>query len=165
MKWLNFGNLNQSRNTHIFTLPNPSTIDLKSISTLSMLRIELSVNYDMWLDVQHTTFILQLGETSAQFIERRIMFSPAPLHLTSIKSALLQNTSQNHAFFQVSIGRDLNQDSFSSIKRIQSALLQNTSQSHAFSIFWVHIARDLIQDSFSSIWKESKELYDHFCFR
>ncbi|XP_074645875.1 cilia and flagella-associated protein 47-like isoform X2 [Tubulanus polymorphus] len=49
----------------------------------------------------HLSCLAKFGNTSAQFIDRRIMFGQVPLHLSTTKSALLQNTSQNHGFFEV----------------------------------------------------------------
>ena len=46
-------------------------------------------------------YYLQLGQTTVQFIDRRVMFGQVPLHLTTTRTAMLRNNSQNHAFFQV----------------------------------------------------------------
>ncbi|XP_061485684.1 cilia- and flagella-associated protein 47-like [Rhineura floridana] len=43
----------------------------------------------------------KLGTTSVQFKEQRITFNHAPLHLTTCKTAILQNLGHNHAYFQV----------------------------------------------------------------
>ncbi|XP_022089961.1 cilia- and flagella-associated protein 47-like isoform X2 [Acanthaster planci] len=42
-----------------------------------------------------------LGPTQVMFMERRVLFGQVPLHLTTSRSAVLQNASQNHAYFQV----------------------------------------------------------------
>ncbi|PIK59126.1 hypothetical protein BSL78_03931 [Apostichopus japonicus] len=42
-----------------------------------------------------------LGPTQVMFMERRVLFGQVPLHLTTSRTALLHNHSQNHAFFQV----------------------------------------------------------------
>ncbi len=36
------------------------------------------------------------------FMERRVLFGQVPLHLTTTRTAVLHNNSQNHAYFQVS---------------------------------------------------------------
>ncbi|XP_066477404.1 cilia- and flagella-associated protein 47 [Tiliqua scincoides] len=43
----------------------------------------------------------KLGSTNVQFKEQRITFNHAPLHLTMLKIAILQNLGHNHAYFQV----------------------------------------------------------------
>ncbi|KAG8136400.1 hypothetical protein E2320_004984, partial [Naja naja] len=43
----------------------------------------------------------KLGSTSVQFKEQRITFNNAPLHLTTYRTAILQNLGHNHAYFQV----------------------------------------------------------------
>ncbi|XP_070587019.1 cilia- and flagella-associated protein 47-like isoform X1 [Erythrolamprus reginae] len=43
----------------------------------------------------------KLGPTSVQFKEQRITFNNAPLHLTTYRTAILQNLGHNHAYFQV----------------------------------------------------------------
>ncbi|XP_060090088.1 cilia- and flagella-associated protein 47 [Heteronotia binoei] len=43
----------------------------------------------------------KLGSTSVQFKEQRITFNHAPIHLTTCKTAILQNVGHNHAYFQV----------------------------------------------------------------
>ncbi|KAM4795930.1 cilia- and flagella-associated protein 47 [Rhinophrynus dorsalis] len=45
--------------------------------------------------------IAELGATSIQFTEQRVLFHQAPLGLTTCKTAILQNTGVNHAYFQV----------------------------------------------------------------
>ncbi|XP_048239518.1 cilia and flagella-associated protein 47-like isoform X3 [Haliotis rufescens] len=45
--------------------------------------------------------LAQLGTSSVQFVERRIMFGQVPVNLTTTRTALLHNSGQNHAFFQV----------------------------------------------------------------
>ncbi|XP_059580365.1 cilia- and flagella-associated protein 47 [Alligator mississippiensis] len=45
--------------------------------------------------------LAKLGPTSVQFMEQRISFHHAPLGLTTCKTAILQNTGYNHAYFQV----------------------------------------------------------------
>ncbi|XP_033635373.1 cilia- and flagella-associated protein 47-like isoform X1 [Asterias rubens] len=42
-----------------------------------------------------------LGPTQVMFMERRVLFGQVPLHLTTSRSAVLHNASQNHAYFQV----------------------------------------------------------------
>ncbi|XP_015672831.1 cilia- and flagella-associated protein 47 [Protobothrops mucrosquamatus] len=44
---------------------------------------------------------LELGSTSVQFKEQRITVNNAPLHLTTCRTAILQNLGHNHAYFQV----------------------------------------------------------------
>lgn len=46
---------------------------------------------------------LQLGPTIVQFTEQRILFHHAPLGLSTFKTAIIQNTGMNHAYFQVTI--------------------------------------------------------------
>ncbi|XP_035189456.1 cilia- and flagella-associated protein 47 [Oxyura jamaicensis] len=43
----------------------------------------------------------KLGTTKVQFIEQRIPFSHCPMGLSTCKTAILQNTGYNHAYFQV----------------------------------------------------------------
>ncbi|XP_041438289.1 cilia- and flagella-associated protein 47 isoform X2 [Xenopus laevis] len=43
----------------------------------------------------------ELGSTNIQFTEQRVLFAEAPLGLTTYKTAILQNTGLNHAYFQV----------------------------------------------------------------
>uniref|UniRef100_A0ABM5FY67 Cilia- and flagella-associated protein 47 n=1 Tax=Pogona vitticeps TaxID=103695 RepID=A0ABM5FY67_9SAUR len=43
----------------------------------------------------------KLGSTTVQFKEQRITFNYAPLHLTTFRTAVLQNLGYNHAYFQV----------------------------------------------------------------
>ncbi|CAI9559655.1 unnamed protein product, partial [Staurois parvus] len=45
--------------------------------------------------------ITELGSTSVQFTEQRVLFHHAPLGLTTYKTAIIQNTGMNHAYFQV----------------------------------------------------------------
>ena len=45
---------------------------------------------------------IQLGPTPVMFMERRVLFGQVPLHLTTTRTAVLHNNSQNHAYFQVS---------------------------------------------------------------
>ncbi|XP_075056414.1 cilia- and flagella-associated protein 47 [Mixophyes fleayi] len=45
--------------------------------------------------------IAELGSTSVQFTEQRILFHHSPLGLTTVKTAIIQNTGVNHAYFQV----------------------------------------------------------------
>ncbi|XP_075446373.1 cilia- and flagella-associated protein 47 isoform X3 [Ascaphus truei] len=45
--------------------------------------------------------IAELGPTSIQFTEKRVLFHQAPLGLTTYRTAILQNTGVNHAYFQV----------------------------------------------------------------
>ncbi|XP_044141503.1 cilia- and flagella-associated protein 47 [Bufo gargarizans] len=45
--------------------------------------------------------IAELGSTNVQFTEQRILFHRAPLGLSTIKTAIIQNTGANHAYFQV----------------------------------------------------------------
>ncbi|XP_068124444.1 cilia- and flagella-associated protein 47 [Hyperolius riggenbachi] len=45
--------------------------------------------------------IAEIGATSVQFTEQRVLFHHAPLGLTTIKTAIIQNTGINHAYFQV----------------------------------------------------------------
>nr|DBA33280.1 TPA: hypothetical protein GDO54_000991 [Pyxicephalus adspersus] len=45
--------------------------------------------------------IAELGSTSVQFTEQRVLFHRAPLGLTTYKTAIIQNTGMNHAYFQV----------------------------------------------------------------
>ncbi|CAH2223146.1 cilia- and flagella-associated 47 [Pelobates cultripes] len=45
--------------------------------------------------------IAELGSTSVQFTEQRVLFHHAPLGLTTCKIAIIQNTGVNHAYFQV----------------------------------------------------------------
>ncbi|XP_052708553.1 cilia and flagella-associated protein 47-like isoform X1 [Crassostrea angulata] len=43
----------------------------------------------------------ELGNTSVQFVERRVMFGQTPINITTTRTALLANTGQTHAYFQV----------------------------------------------------------------
>ncbi|KAJ7320665.1 hypothetical protein JRQ81_020176, partial [Phrynocephalus forsythii] len=43
----------------------------------------------------------KLGSTTVQLKEQRITFNHAPLHLTTFRTAILQNLGYNHAYFQV----------------------------------------------------------------
>ncbi|KAK3096977.1 hypothetical protein FSP39_005325 [Pinctada imbricata] len=43
----------------------------------------------------------ELGSANVQFVERRIMFGQTPINITTTRTALLANTGQNHAYFQV----------------------------------------------------------------
>ncbi|KAL3884217.1 hypothetical protein ACJMK2_030436, partial [Sinanodonta woodiana] len=43
----------------------------------------------------------ELGPTSVQFVERRIMFGQVPVNITTTRNVLLANTGENHAYFQV----------------------------------------------------------------
>ncbi|KAM8977297.1 LOW QUALITY PROTEIN: cilia- and flagella-associated protein 47 [Pelodytes ibericus] len=45
--------------------------------------------------------IAELGSTSVQFTEQRVLFHKAPLGLTTSKAAIIKNTGMNHAYFQV----------------------------------------------------------------
>ncbi|XP_077338680.1 cilia- and flagella-associated protein 47 [Lithobates pipiens] len=45
--------------------------------------------------------IAELGSTSVQFTEQRVLFHHAPLGLTTHKTAIIQNTGMSHAYFQV----------------------------------------------------------------
>ncbi|XP_075708861.1 cilia- and flagella-associated protein 47 isoform X2 [Rhinoderma darwinii] len=47
--------------------------------------------------------IAELGSTNVQFTEQRILFHHAPLGLSTFKTAIIQNTGVNHAYFQVSV--------------------------------------------------------------
>ncbi|XP_041127618.1 cilia- and flagella-associated protein 47-like isoform X2 [Polyodon spathula] len=43
----------------------------------------------------------KLGPTHAQFAEQHIVFGAVALNFTTVKTAILRNTGQNHAYFQV----------------------------------------------------------------
>ncbi|XP_076467202.1 cilia and flagella-associated protein 47-like [Babylonia areolata] len=43
----------------------------------------------------------ELGSTAVSFVDSRIIFGAVPVNLTTTKVALLQNSGQNHAYFQV----------------------------------------------------------------
>ncbi|XP_056412134.1 cilia- and flagella-associated protein 47 isoform X3 [Hyla sarda] len=45
--------------------------------------------------------IAELGPTNVQFTDQRILFHHAPLGLSTVKTAIIQNTGVNHAYFQV----------------------------------------------------------------
>ncbi|PFX34680.1 Calponin-likey domain-containing protein 2 [Stylophora pistillata] len=47
------------------------------------------------------TCIAKLGSAHCTFVERRLLFGSVPLHLTTVKCVSLQNTSQDHAYFEV----------------------------------------------------------------
>lgn len=47
------------------------------------------------------TCVAKLSSTHCTFVERRLLFGSVPLHLTTVKFVSLQNTSQNHAYFEV----------------------------------------------------------------
>ncbi|XP_021363645.1 cilia- and flagella-associated protein 47-like isoform X2 [Mizuhopecten yessoensis] len=44
---------------------------------------------------------VEMGTPNVQFMERRVMFGQTPINLTTVRSALLANTGQHHAYFQV----------------------------------------------------------------
>ena len=46
-------------------------------------------------------FVLQLGATVVNFVDSRIIFGAVPVNLTTTKVALLHNSGNNHAYFQV----------------------------------------------------------------
>ena len=56
---------------------------------------------------EHFCLFFQLAPTPVMFMERRVLFGQVPLHLTTTRTAVLHNNSQNHAYFQVSIERAL----------------------------------------------------------
>ncbi|RDD38935.1 Cilia- and flagella-associated protein 47 [Trichoplax sp. H2] len=43
----------------------------------------------------------EFGQAQCAFVERRLLFGSVPLHLTTTKIVLLQNTGQHHAHFEV----------------------------------------------------------------
>ncbi|KAL8606797.1 hypothetical protein ACOMHN_049626 [Nucella lapillus] len=43
----------------------------------------------------------ELGATTVNFVDSRIIFGPVPVNLTTTRIALLQNSGANHAYFQV----------------------------------------------------------------
>ena len=43
----------------------------------------------------------KFGQPQVQFIDRRVLFDNVPLNMTTTRTAVLYNPSQNHAFFQV----------------------------------------------------------------
>ncbi|XP_041462969.1 cilia- and flagella-associated protein 47-like isoform X1 [Lytechinus variegatus] len=45
--------------------------------------------------------LADLGVTQVMFMERRVLFGQVPLHLTTTRTAVLHNSSINHAYFQV----------------------------------------------------------------
>ncbi|KAM4702008.1 cilia- and flagella-associated protein 47 [Discoglossus pictus] len=45
--------------------------------------------------------IAKLGPTSVQFADQRVLFHEVPQGLTTLRTAILQNTGANHAYFQV----------------------------------------------------------------
>ncbi|XP_071992034.1 cilia- and flagella-associated protein 47 isoform X2 [Engystomops pustulosus] len=45
--------------------------------------------------------IAEVGSTNVQFTDQRILFHHAPLGLSTFKTAIIQNTGVNHAYFQV----------------------------------------------------------------
>ncbi|XP_078698604.1 cilia- and flagella-associated protein 47-like isoform X8 [Branchiostoma floridae x Branchiostoma belcheri] len=50
---------------------------------------------------EHLKCFAKLGQTAVQFVERRILFGSVPINMTTTRTALLHNTSQHHAYFQV----------------------------------------------------------------
>ncbi|XP_069827114.1 cilia- and flagella-associated protein 47 [Dendropsophus ebraccatus] len=45
--------------------------------------------------------VAELGPTNVQFTDQRILFHHAPLGLSTVKTAIIQNTGVNHAYFQI----------------------------------------------------------------
>ncbi|XP_029369560.1 cilia- and flagella-associated protein 47-like [Echeneis naucrates] len=45
--------------------------------------------------------VVKVGTTHVQLAEKRVLFGSVPLNMPSIKSAVLHNTGQNHAYYQV----------------------------------------------------------------
>lgn len=43
----------------------------------------------------------QVGSTSLQLAEKQVIFGSVPLNMPSIRTAVLHNTGQNHAYYQV----------------------------------------------------------------
>ena len=43
----------------------------------------------------------KFGAPQVQFVDRRVLFDNVPLNMTTTRTAVLYNPSQNHAFFQV----------------------------------------------------------------
>nr|XP_019960026.1 PREDICTED: cilia- and flagella-associated protein 47 isoform X1 [Paralichthys olivaceus] len=43
----------------------------------------------------------KVGTTSVQLAEKQVMFGSVPLNMTSVRTAILHNTGQNHAYYQV----------------------------------------------------------------
>ncbi|XP_072178621.1 cilia- and flagella-associated protein 47-like [Diadema setosum] len=52
-------------------------------------------------ETQHLKCLADLGPTQVMFMERRVLFGQVPLHLTTTRTAVLHNNSNNHAYFQV----------------------------------------------------------------
>ncbi|KAM3857125.1 cilia and flagella-associated protein 47-like [Diretmus argenteus] len=52
-------------------------------------------------NTQRLHCIAKVGSTNVQLSERRLTFASVPLNMPSIKTAVLHNTGQNHAYYQV----------------------------------------------------------------
>ncbi|KAK5608644.1 hypothetical protein CRENBAI_022655 [Crenichthys baileyi] len=52
-------------------------------------------------DTQRLHCVAKVGATAIQLAERRILFKSVPLNTTSIRTAVLHNSGQNHAYYQV----------------------------------------------------------------
>ncbi|MEQ2178563.1 hypothetical protein GOODEAATRI_015377, partial [Goodea atripinnis] len=52
-------------------------------------------------DTQRLHCVAKVGATAIQLAEKRILFKSVPLNTTSIRTAVLHNSGQNHAYYQV----------------------------------------------------------------
>ncbi|XP_067349403.1 cilia and flagella-associated protein 47-like isoform X2 [Channa argus] len=52
-------------------------------------------------NTQRLHCIAKVGSTSVQLAEKRVIFGSVPLSLPSVRTAVLHNTGQNHAYYQV----------------------------------------------------------------
>lgn len=47
-----------------------------------------------------------MGSTHVALADKYAMFESVPLNMPTVKMAVLQNSGQNHAYYQVSTGRN-----------------------------------------------------------
>ncbi|KAM6957968.1 LOW QUALITY PROTEIN: cilia and flagella-associated protein 47-like [Tautogolabrus adspersus] len=52
-------------------------------------------------NTQHLHCVTKVGSTSVQLAEKKVSFGSVPLNMSSIRTAVLHNTGQNHAYYQV----------------------------------------------------------------
>lgn len=55
---------------------------------------------EQWHNIETLSFF-QVGSTRVQLTEKQVIFESVPLNMPSIKTAVLHNTGQNHAYYQV----------------------------------------------------------------
>ncbi|XP_041834411.1 cilia- and flagella-associated protein 47-like [Melanotaenia boesemani] len=52
-------------------------------------------------NIQRLHCVAEVGATTVQLAEKRIMFVSVPLNLASVRTAVLHNTGRNHAYYQI----------------------------------------------------------------